>query len=355
MVEKYGVENPSLSPELRAKANATVLKRFNVRNAFLNPDVRKKYERTMMSRYGVTNPSQNLAIRQKQMEARQKTLESSQGRSKPEAEIQAWLLSIGVTTVHHSSRAKELDLYSPEHSIGIEHNGLWFHSELFRSRRYHLDKTEMYAAQGVRVIHIWGHWWSARKEQVKGFLRSMFQKNTIVYARKTELRQIDKHIAWDFVDKHHIQPANRRTRLALGLFHEGCLISVATFSAHHRNNNEIVLDRFCGDGEHTIVGGLSRVSKYAYEHFKCPIYTWADRCISDGNGYEQSGWVKVNTSAPSYFYWNSSTKQIASKQSRRKKAALPPEGTTEHQFALSEGWLQIYDCGKYKFKFSLPE
>jgi hypothetical protein len=244
-------------------------------------------------------------------------------------------------------------MYSAIHKIGIEYNGLWWHTEYIHPSNYHLNKYLHYKKKGIRVIQIWSHWWKKRSSQVQNYLKAVFGLNEKIHGRKTVVRQVDRQTAWEFNEKHHILGAKKRTILALGLYFEDKLVMLTTYSKHHRTSKEVVLDRMCSVDGISVIGGLSRLSKAASEILKCDVFTWADLCISSGEGYIKSGWEQVSVSKPSYFYYNKSSHKICSKQSRQKSAVNTPDNMTEHQHALQEGWLRVYDCGKIKFKYPL--
>jgi hypothetical protein len=348
----YGTDHPMQNPELRKKRDDTTEVTHGVRNPMQSIRIRKKQTDAVMAKYGVGNVSQVPEIKQKKLESLHEVWKDSQWRSKAEMDIQQWLLSLGVVTTHAAIDGKEIDIFSEKHKVGIEYNGMYFHSAEKKGKKYHLEKTETAEAQGVRLIHIWEHWWRDRQPQVKNFLRSVFGLNNVVYARKTEIRVIDNYVAWNFIVHHHIQLPKKSTRLALGVFFQERLIAVATFSNHHRKGDlEIVLDRFCCDEETNIVGGLSKLSKFAARHFQQPIFTWADRCISQGNGYLKAGWVLVDTLSVDYFYWDPKQQVAISKQSRQKKTVNTPLGMTEAEHAQLDGLYVMYDCGKQKYRF----
>ena len=51
-------------------------------------------------------------------------------------------------------KRKEIDIFLPELNLGFEFNGLRWHSELFKNKNYHLDKTKLCNEHGIRLIHI---------------------------------------------------------------------------------------------------------------------------------------------------------------------------------------------------------
>ena len=62
----------------------------------------------------------------------------------------------------------EIDIYLPELKIGFEFNGLYWHSELFKDKNYHLDKTKYFKENGIRIIHVCAYrdWETDRKSVV---------------------------------------------------------------------------------------------------------------------------------------------------------------------------------------------
>lgn len=54
MVERYGVDNPMKSAEIRAKASATDLERYGVPHHIVAAEVRAKSETTLLTKYGTT-------------------------------------------------------------------------------------------------------------------------------------------------------------------------------------------------------------------------------------------------------------------------------------------------------------
>lgn len=54
----------------------------------------------------------------------------------------------------------ELDIYIPDLKIAFEFNGLYWHSELFKDKNYHRNKTLKCNDVGIKLIHIWEDDWS---------------------------------------------------------------------------------------------------------------------------------------------------------------------------------------------------
>ena len=62
-----------------------------------------------------------------------------------------------------SGRGLEIDLYLPQYRVGVEVNGLYFHSEQYMDshrthlsgKEYHKAKTDLCELVGVQLLHLW--------------------------------------------------------------------------------------------------------------------------------------------------------------------------------------------------------
>lgn len=272
----------------------------------------------------------------------------TQGTSVGEQELLAFLQSI-----KEDFRAKrfgndyELDGYSESLRLGVEYNGLYWHSEATgKGVRYHLNKTKYFEALGIRIIHVWEHEWRDRKNQVQGYLRSACGANSIhIGARKCDFIVLESSVAREFLEKTHIQGAPGHTELALGAIYQDTLVGVATFGRHHRQGQEgKVLNRFACLSNTTVVGGLAKFSHMAFDKLGA-LKSWADYSKSQGSGYVSAGWIREGVTRPDYFYATTNS-QVVSKQSRQKNKVGTPKEATEKQHASEEGLYRIWDCGK---------
>jgi very-short-patch-repair endonuclease len=278
----------------------------------------------------------------------------SQGVSEAELELLSWLRSLGLDfKTKRFGNEYELDCYSESLKLGIEYNGLFWHSDINKPKNYHLNKTKYFEKLGIRVIHVWEHEWRDRKDQVKNYLSSACKVNqTRLGARKCQFLEITPLVAKKFLSDNHIQGAAKNIKLAVGIFYQNKLISVATFGNHHRQGFEgvKVLNRFACLPGFTISGGLAKASRMAYVKLG-KLISWAHYAKSQGKGYLAAGWTQVKTHPPDYFY---ATPQgvVISKQSRRKSSVGTPDHMTEHQHALQDGLYRIWDCGKILLQYS---
>ena len=105
---------------------------------------------------------------------------------------------------------KEIDILIPSLKLGIEFNGLKFHTEFFgkKAHRYHLDKTVQCNEKGYKLIHIFEDEFVNHKEIVYNKLRHAIGLNRNlpkVGGRKCEVKTIYSNDAKTFLNENHIQ------------------------------------------------------------------------------------------------------------------------------------------------------
>ena len=279
--------------------------------------------------------------------------------SKAEDEI-ANLLSCFYKVVqrHKLSTKKEVDIYLPELNIGIEFNGLRWHSEQFiKNNKYHIEKTLQAKEEGIRLIHIFEDEWLFKKEIVKSRLLNLIGKTpNKIYARKCEIREVSSQDSTKFLDENHIQ-GKVGSNIKIGLYYNNELVSLMNFSKPRINiggskeDGIYELVRFSNKLNTFVIGGASKLLKHFEKtHKPKEIISYADRRWSEGNLYHKLGFDFIHFSEPNYFYVNNNKRENRFKY---RKSELVKQGfdenKTEKQIMEEQGFHRIYDCGNMKF------
>lgn len=269
-------------------------------------------------------------------------------RSEPEGEVADFLSRY--VEIERNTRSvikpKELDIYIPSKKVGVEFNGLYWHSQY--PKKYHFEKYQICKEKGIRCIQIFEDEWRDKKEIVKSILLSaigIYERK--VFARKCIVKEIDKKIANSFLDENHLNGSVKTAQKAFGLFLGDELLQVITVGKNRfTKDGKLELLRMASKLNTQVVGGFSKILKDSGIH---EIESYVDNRIYSGSGYESSGWKVIGSSGPSYFYTN---RKIRKNRMSMMKSKLPGEGT-EEQRANALGWYRVYDCGTTKLKFEI--
>lgn len=282
-----------------------------------------------------------------------------------EREICDYVSSLGVNFTENNRivlEGKEIDIYIPEHNIGIEVNGLIWHSELHKpDKNYHLNKTKLSEKKELKLIHVFEDEWKNKKEIAKSRIANLLNKTTNkVFARKCQIKEINANEAKIFLDQNHIQ-GNVNSKIKIGLFYNGNLVSLMTFGRQRKimggenKENEYEMLRFCNEINTNVIGGASKLLSFFIKNYNPKkIISYADRRWSQGNLYEKLNFSFVKNTRPNYFY-------IVNKERKHRfnyrKDILIKEGfdpnKTEHEIMLDRKIYRIYDCGTKLFKLDL--
>jgi hypothetical protein len=142
----------------------------------------------------------------------------------------------------------EIDILIPSANIGIEFDGLRWHSEEFKNdKNYHLNKTLKCKERGISLIHIFEDEWLFHKSIVLTKIENILGINNVnkIPARKCVCKEIDNILAKDFLNKNHIQ-GYAKSSVYIGCFYENSLVGVMTFIG---KNGIYELNRYATDNK----------------------------------------------------------------------------------------------------------
>ena len=248
----------------------------------------------------------------------------------------------------------EIDIYLPELKLGFEFNGLYWHSEKFKDKRYHLYKTNHFKERNIRIIHIWEDDWTLRRRIIESQISNILNLNTTkIFARKCIVKEItDSKLTRKFLDNNHIQ-GHVNSSIKLGLYYQDELVSIITFDSFEgrkkMGEGGYNLNRFCNKLNTNVVGGASKLLTYFIKNYNpTRIVSYADKDWSIGQLYYTLGFNNISESKPDYKYI---INNIRVHKSRYKKSKLNTS-LTESQEMIKRDILKVYDCGKIKFELN---
>ena len=241
----------------------------------------------------------------------------------------------------------EIDIFLPDLKIGFEFNGLYWHSDEYKSSYFHLNKTNYFKEKGIRLIHIWEDDWDFKRDIVKSQILNLLSLNqNKIFARNCEVKILtDNKLIKSFLNENHIQ-GYVNSVVKLGLFNNGDLVSIMTFDKFEgrkkMDSNDWNLNRFCNKLGTTVIGGASKLFKYFNKNYNPKrIISYADKDWSIGKLYYKLGFNLISETKPDYKYI------IDGKRTHKSKWRKSKTGISESKLNISKIW----DCGKIKFCF----
>lgn len=353
-LSRWGVENPSQSDFIKSRKIKTLLEKWGVDHPLKSEDIKSKVIKSNLKKFGVEWSLQSPEIKE-----RIKTTNSDGGhnglkdinatnpisdlKSIKESDLYNFIKSIYDGEIIQSYRdGLEIDIYLPHLKLGFEFNGLYWHSDKYKDKWYHLNKTKHFSELGIRIIHIWEDDWRDRREIIKSQINNLLNKNNRIFARKCDIVVLST--VSEFLNCNHIQGVDY-SKVKLGLLFNGQLVSVMTFNKLEGRNSmgdgEWNLSRFCNKLNHNVIGGASKLLNYFVKNWRVKrVISYADRDWSLGGLYENLEFIRVSESRPDYKYLVGGVRVHKSKY---KKSVT---GISESKLDIPKIW----DCGKLKFE-----
>jgi hypothetical protein len=373
--ERYGVDNVSLDADIRVKTLATfklnVLDRIN--NNLWIQQQNKKVIDSKNNNYYVTcyncnssfiikNGPFNESIRFGIDMCRVCNPKLTEWSSSAERELADVIEKMGVAVQrNYRGLGKEIDIYIPSVKLGVEFNGLYWHSEMWKNKNYHQNKKLFMQEKGVELIHVYEDEWSNKRDIVISMIRNKLGLNKRkIAARSCEIRDVSPKDAIKFLTENHIQgPVGSKYKFGLYLGDE--LVSLMTFGNLRRITNNKAQDgsfemlRFCNLKGTTVIGGASRLFNYFVKKHKPNIVlSYANFDKSNGKMYSSLGFTGGKLGSPDYWYIVEE-RGVAKRVHRfaYRKDVLVKNGwnpkLTEREIMKRRMVLRLYDSGSLTF------
>lgn len=254
---------------------------------------------------------------------------------------------------------QELDIYYADRKIGIEFNGNYWHSSVYKDEKYHQIKTIAAAKKGIRLIHIFEHEWndSTKRAKIIALLNSVLSdKSEVVYARNTHTKLVSAIETRTFIDNYHLQNY-AYSDINIGCYYNEKLIGIMTFGIPRFNSDcQYELIRLCWQDNIRVVGGAEKLFNYFITNYRpTSILTYCDISKFTGGVYTKLGFklAKDALTKPNYVWVNSANNTVLPRyktmKSRLVKVGFGKEDQTEDEIMSSRGFLKIHDCGNIKF------
>lgn len=286
-------------------------------------------------------------------------------RSKLEIEVFNFINEItGETQVinnYSDQKISEIDIFIPSLNIGIEVNGIFWHSSKAgrKDPNVHFKKWLSCKEAGIQLITIWEDDWRNNNVLVKTMLRHKLglSQQDKIYARNTKIVELPNKFIKSFLAIHHIQSFGLGT-LNICLTHNDIPVAVSTWLVDTKNN-ALILDRYATS--ENIIGGFSKILKQGVElaqsYNLSKIITYSDHEVSHGELYKKTGFTIDGMIKPSYYYiWKNG--RVHKSNFRKKRFRKDPQlqyidGFTEKQLAELNGIHKVYDCGKTRWVYNI--
>ena len=272
-LERYGYKTPLQNKEILDKLKQTNLEKYGFGNVFQNEEIKIKSKNTNLKKYGVDyfNKSEISKIntiignhlnyikyidnsislfrcdldKDHEFEINSDNFLSrlksnlplctvcypiGDNKSIKEKILLEYITSIYTGEIISGYRDElEIDIYLPELKIGIEFNGLYWHSSKFKENNYHINKLNWFKASQINIKFIYEDDFDNNFDIIKSQISNWLKlTKTKIYARKCLVKEVNTEEYRNFLNNNHIQ-GFVPSKLSYGLYYQDNLVSLMSF------------------------------------------------------------------------------------------------------------------------------
>lgn len=228
----------------------------------------------------------------------------------------------------------------------VDVDGLYWHCEINRDRKYHRQKYLAFRKYGWRLMQFYQDEVDSKPEIVKSMVNVV--AGTVsrkIAARSCNLIQIQTHKANEFLERNHLLGSPKIGSKYVGLIHNDELVMLIGYR-FNRADSKMEITRVCTVINTIAVGGFSKLLNFLEKHhFPASITTIVDVRYADGHSLERCGWVKEKEYLQ-YEYTNF-THRLDKRQFRVKA------GVNEAKAAAEQGYYRIWGPGRERWTKTL--
>lgn len=250
---------------------------------------------------------------------------------------------------------KEIDIWFPEYKLGVEIDGLFWHSANHtKTDRYHKEKLEISIEKDVKLIRFTSEEIETKKDIVCSIISNHFGKNQKIFARKCEIKEVSKTDQKTFLENNHIQ-GYINSKVAYGLYYDHELIMLASFGKPRFNKNyqwEVL--RTSAKMGINVIGGLSKLLNHFEKNYNPDnLISYVDRRYFNGSSLLQTGFKHIQNTDVGYYYCIDKARLAHRLKYQKHKLKNLLENfdpnLTEKENMIANGYRIYYDCGQSVF------
>lgn len=281
--------------------------------------------------------------------------------SKGHIELVDFLKELGIKNIIINDRnvikPLEIDIYLPDYKMGIEYNGVYWHSELFKNKDYHINKYTESKKNGISLIQIWEDSWINKKEIIKSIIKHRLNlSDNKIGARKCVIKNVNVKDTSEFLTENHLQGYSV-SKYRYGLYYNDELLSIATFGKGRKNvggkSDEYEIIRMSVKKDINIVGGFAKLfNHFMNENKPDRVISYSDNDYFTGSIYNNFNMIVEKDIIPSYTWGNGVGRW---NRWNFRKDKLIKEGfdsnKTEVEIMLERGFYRCFSSGQKKWVY----
>jgi predicted nucleic acid-binding Zn ribbon protein len=379
-LEKYGVPHPKQCTAVKDKTSSTMISRYGVNTVLSSPEhikksletKRLKFERTVLPeklkqilrKQNVTAlfseyvrgdfeyPWKHLTcgteFKHMLIDGCTPRCPRCKPKSRPQEAVYKICESLGCTVKENDRtviKPYEIDLWLPEHDIGIEINGVYWHHDGTAAPAL-VKKSKMLPG----LLHFWDFEINKKLSLVQNVISTRTGKlKRKIPVSACEIQVLDQFTAESFLNKNDLA-GFKAADLHVSVLYNQEIVHVASFRV---KDSSISLVSFCSVLDTDVQGVLAELAEWTCRTYKLPVRGRADLRFSDGSEFSNAGFKALHALDPDYFYTRNRhvLKSSDAAGIARVLGKISTSTSSEDQAMFEHGWLKCSDAGSVLYRY----
>lgn len=197
---------------------------------------------------------------------------------------------------------RELDFYLPKYNIGIECNGIYWHSGINGKKRT-LTKYNLADKNNIKLLTFWEDDIRNNIETIESIIKEHCELNDILLSINNVFKILEYNITIDFISKNSLSKTNNinNSTINIGLFNKSELIAIGSFTPNETNN--YIFSYYVKNGISNII--VKNIIQYFKNNFQFEsLIAYSDNEIMNDKVFLNCGFNFISNIKPTYTYYN---------------------------------------------------
>jgi hypothetical protein len=232
--------------------------------------------------------------------------------------------------------------YKPDFKISenaaINVDGLYWHSSATKDdSMYHFKMRKEYEDLNLRIFQFREDEINDKIEIVKSMILNHKKLSKRIYARKTQIGNVNQETADKFLNRNHLMGTIKAKHV--GLYYNSKLVMIFSYKIYDKI---LKIERNAASINHAVVGGFSKLLKYLMTNNEFEkIHYWVDLRYGTGTFLKQFGFnISKETLGWKWTDFSSTFNRL------RCRANMDQRKLSQEEHASELGWHKIYDAGQ---------
>lgn len=218
-------------------------------------------------------------------------------------------------------------------NLVIECDGNYYHSDALKPIDYHKIKKDFYTEKSFKSVFFRADEIMDKKEIIESIILNKLGKSKPIFARKCKMILVDRKIGVEWLKNNHLMGKGRG--YCFGLLYENEIVAIMQICLKNKSKREYEISRFATKLNTSIVGGYSRLLKFAETSLDIKsLITFVDLRYGEGTYLKDLGFEYIDSHLS--FVWTNGKVCFHRMQ-------FP--GDTGYESRLFKLW----DCGQAKY------